>query len=59
MFPVAQPGQAPHLAMVSAAKVLLLLFVLVVIFGLSVLAAVVGAELVRMGMRRPWVLRRA
>lgn len=37
----------------------LLLFVLAVIFGLSVAAALVGALLVRMGMRRPWVLRRA
>lgn len=37
----------------------LLLFVLVVIFGLSVAAAVLGALLVRLGMRRPWVLRRA
>jgi hypothetical protein len=37
----------------------LLLFVLAVLFGLSVLAALLGALLVRLGMHRPWVLRRA
>jgi len=37
----------------------LLLFVLAVIFGLSVAAALLGAVLVRMGMRRPAVVERA
>ncbi len=37
----------------------LVLLVLAVIFGLSVLSAIVGAILVRMGMHRPWVVRRA
>ena len=37
----------------------LLLLVVAVLFGGSVLAAVVGAVLVRLGMRRPWVVRRA
>ena len=37
----------------------LLLLGLAVVFGLSLLAAVIGAVLVRLGMRRPWVVRRA
>ena len=37
----------------------LLLLVVAVLFGGSVLAAVLGAVLVRLGMRRPWVVRRA
>ena len=37
----------------------LLLVIVGVLFGGSVLAAVVGAVLVRLGMRRPWVVRRA
>jgi hypothetical protein len=41
----------------SAVQVLLL--VVAVAFGLSVLAAALGAVLVRQGMRRPWVVRRA
>jgi hypothetical protein len=36
-----------------------LLLVVAVVVGGSVLAAVVGAVLVRMGMRRPWVIERA
>ncbi|GAA2142382.1 hypothetical protein GCM10009844_13500 [Nocardioides koreensis] len=37
----------------------LMLLVVGLLFGGSVLAAVVGAVLVRLGMRRPWVVRRA
>ena len=37
----------------------LLLLGLAVVFGLSLLAALVGAVLVRLGMRRPWVVLRA
>lgn len=37
----------------------LVLLTLAIIFGLSVLSMVVGAVLVRFGMRRPWVVRRA
>jgi hypothetical protein len=37
----------------------LLLLGFAVVFGLSVLAALVGAVLVRLGMRRPWVVLRA
>jgi hypothetical protein len=37
----------------------LLLLGLTLIVGLSLLAAIVGAVLVRFGMRRPWVVRRA
>jgi hypothetical protein len=36
-----------------------LLFVAAVVFGLSVLAAILGAVLVRLGMRRPAVVERA
>ena len=36
-----------------------LLFVLAVVFGVSVVAALIGALLVRMGMRRPAVVERA
>ena len=37
----------------------LLLLVVAVLFGGSVLAALLGAVLVRLGMRRPWVVHRA
>ena len=37
----------------------LLLVIVGLLFGGSVLAAVLGAVLVRLGMRRPWVVRRA
>ena len=37
----------------------LVLLVLAIIFGLSVLSMIAGAVLVRFGMRRPWVVRRA
>ena len=37
----------------------ILLVVLAVLVGGSILAAIVGALFVRLGMRRPWVVRRA
>jgi hypothetical protein len=43
----------------SLSTLQVLLLVLVVVFGISVLAAVVGAVLVRIGMRRPTVVARA
>lgn len=36
-----------------------LLLIITVLFGISLLAVIVGAVLVRLGMRRPWVVRLA